>query len=86
MTAIARLAPLRPSSCRWLKATADGEWLMERSEDDGTTWLVAHRPERTIVADYLGSLRQCRVYVGSGEAQADLERIQAQDGNEGVTA
>jgi hypothetical protein len=82
MTATASLAKLKPAACRWLRVTADGEWLMERSEDDGTTWLVAHLPERVIVADYLGSLAQCQAYVGSGEAQADLERLRAAAGQE----
>lgn len=83
MTPTARLAPLKPSSCRWLKATADGEWLMERSEDDGTTWLVAHQPDRTVVADYLGSLVSCRLYIGSGQAREDFERIRAAAKGEG---
>ena len=77
MTVTARLAALKPSSCRWLKVTADGEWLMTREEDDGSTWVVAHLPERTIVADYLGSLVSCRLYVGSGQAAEDLEAVLA---------
>jgi hypothetical protein len=74
-TATAPLAKLSPSSCRWLKATADGEWMMTREEDDASTWVVAHLPERVIVADYMASLTECRAYVASGEAQADLERL-----------
>jgi hypothetical protein len=56
--------------------------MMERSDDDRTTWLVAHLPERVIVADYLGTLDDCRAYVASGQAQADLERIQVATGQE----
>lgn len=82
MAMTTRLAPLKPSPCRWLKATADGEWLMERSEDERTTWLVAHLPERVIVADCLGSLGACRAYVASGQAQADLELTRAHERGE----
>jgi hypothetical protein len=82
MTTTAPLAELSPSSCRWLRETADGEWLMTREEDDASTWVVAHLPERVIVADYMASLTECRAYVASGEAQADLERIQAAAGQE----
>jgi hypothetical protein len=82
VTVTVPLAELSPSSCRWLRETADGEWLLERSEDDRTTWLVAHMPERVIVADYMASLTECRAYVASGEAQADLERILAHERGE----
>ena len=69
------LAPVNPT--RTGAVTRDGEWAMERLDDDGSTWTVAHRETKTVVADFLGSLRQCREYVGSGEAQADLERLLA---------
>ncbi len=82
MTATARLAPLKPSSCRWLRVTADGEWLMTREEDDASTWVVAHLPERKVVADYLGSLASCRLYAGSGQAAEDLEAILAHERGE----
>lgn len=71
------LAPLKPSRCRWLRETVDGEWRFERLEDAGTTWIVAHAATKTVVCDCLGSLAGCRAYVASGEAQADLERIQS---------
>jgi hypothetical protein len=74
VTAPARLAKLKPSSCRWLRVTADGEWLMTREEDDASTWVVAHLPERKVIADCLGSLADCRAYIGSGQAAEDLER------------
>jgi hypothetical protein len=64
----------------WGAQTKDGTWGMDRLEDTGTTWQVVHRATKTVVADFLGSLRQCRAYVGSGEAQEDLERIRAHEG------
>ncbi len=82
MTATARLAKLRPSSCRWLRVTADGEWMMTREEDDASTWVVAHLPERKVVADCLGSLASCRLYVGSGQAAEDLEMTLAHERGE----
>jgi hypothetical protein len=51
--------------------TADGEWLFER---EGRTWSVGHLPTRTVVKTGLRSVRACRVYVGSGQARADLEK------------
>jgi hypothetical protein len=62
----------------WAAVTKDGEWGFAREEDCGTTWTVRHMPTKTVVAEFLGSLRQCRAYVGSGGAQEDLERIQAE--------
>ena len=62
----------------WGAQTTDGVWGMDRLEDTGTTWEVVNKPTETVVCDYLGSLRQCRAYVGSGEAQEDLDRIQAE--------
>ena len=72
------LAPLKPSRCRWYRVTSDEVWAFERLEDTGTTWTAAHLPSKTIVCDYLGSLGQCRAYVGSGEAAEDLKQIQEQ--------
>jgi hypothetical protein len=57
-------------------ATEDGEWLFERQ---GSTWAAGHLPSKTALKNRLGSLRACRLYVGSGDALADLERIQAHD-------
>jgi len=82
VTATAPLAKLRPSSCRCLKVTADGKWLMTREEDDASTWVVAHLPERKIIADCLGSLGQCQAYIGSGQAAEDLERVLAHERGE----
>jgi hypothetical protein len=61
----------------WAAVTEDGEWGFAREEDETTSWTVKHLPTRTVVAEFLGSLRQCRAYVASGEAQADLEKILA---------
>jgi hypothetical protein len=62
----------------WSATTKDGEWVFAREEDETTSWTVRSLPTKTVVAEFLGSLRQCRAYVGSGEAQEDLERIQAE--------
>jgi hypothetical protein len=56
--------------------TADAEWLFVRAEDG--TWAVGHLPTETEVKDGLRSPRACRLYVGEGSAQADLDRIQAE--------
>jgi hypothetical protein len=73
-----RRLPGRNGSETWFALTADGGWAFARNEDEGTTWSVGHVPTRTVVADFLGSLEQCRAYVASGEALADLERITAE--------
>jgi hypothetical protein len=84
-----RLAPVVPTrmlggQC-WGAETPDGEWGMDRLEDTGTTWQVVHKPTKTLVADFLGSLRQCRAYVGSGEAAEDLVRLLAHQRGEHKT-
>lgn len=61
----------------WAALTADEQWMCERQDDDGTTWSVGHMPSKTVVTSCLGSLTQCRAYIASGEALADLERLQA---------
>jgi len=61
----------------WGAQTTDGEWGMDRLEDAGTSWEVVHRPTKTVVAEFMGSLRQCRIYVASGEAREDLEAARA---------
>jgi hypothetical protein len=66
----------------WGARTRDGEWGMDRLEDKTTSWEVVYRPTSTVVADFLASLRQCRLYVGSGAAQQDLERLQAHERGE----
>lgn len=53
------------------------EWGIEHEENNGTTWLVWHLATRITVADFLWSKRECRRYVASGEAQADLDLILA---------
>jgi hypothetical protein len=67
----------------WGAITRDREWGMDRLEDVGTTWQVVHKPTKTVVADFLGSLRQCRVYIASGGAREDLEQITAAAKGEG---
>lgn len=76
-TATVPLAPLMPGG-GWCRTTRDGIWVLAHEEDDTTSWTVGHLPTKTLVADFLSSLKQCRAYVGSGEAQADLERMQAE--------
>jgi hypothetical protein len=55
--------------------TKDGEWGFAREEDETTSWTVRHLHTKTVVAEFLGSLRQCRAYVGSGEALEDLQKL-----------
>ena len=52
--------------------TSDGEWIFEQQEDERTTWSVGHFPTRTVVAEHLGTLEDCRAYAGSPRARADL--------------
>jgi len=59
----------------WAATTTDGIWAFAREEDGTTSWTVRHLPTKTVVTGCLGSLRQCRAYVGSGEAREDLERM-----------
>ena len=66
----------------WGAKTPDGEWGMDRLEDRATSWEVVHNPTSTVVADFMGSLTQCRRYVGSGAAREDLERLQAHERGE----
>lgn len=66
---------VRPGVHEAYKAvTAGGEWLFELQ---GRKWAVGHLPTETELKGGFSSPRACRVYVGSGEAQTDLERIQA---------
>jgi hypothetical protein len=82
----ASLAPVVPTRMSggqcWGAETPDHDWGMDRLEDTGTTWEVVYRPTKTVVADFMGSLTQCRRYVGSGAAQEDLERLQAHERGE----
>jgi hypothetical protein len=71
-----------PSVYEVVKAvTEDGQWLFERAQDG--TWDTGHLPTETVVKCRLRSLRACRVYAGSGKAQEDLERIQAESKENG---
>lgn len=65
----------------WAAKSEDGVWYFERLEQAGTPWEVTHVPSlqkddgRTL--RWFGTLDQARLYVGSGEAAADVERIRA---------
>jgi hypothetical protein len=65
----------------WSARTTDGAWLMERLEITGTPWSVIHADTKAELR-WHGTLRACRVYVASGQAQADLELVQAHDSGE----
>jgi hypothetical protein len=79
-----RKIPLAPvEKTRTGAKTLDGEWGMDRLEDTGTTWEVVHLPTKTVVAEFLSSVTQCRQYIGTGEAAQDLKRIQAAAKGEG---
>lgn len=54
--------------------TEGGQWIFERQ---GRTWAVGNLPAKTEVKSGFRSLRACRVYIASGEALTDLERLQA---------
>lgn len=57
--------------------TTDNAWGMERLEDNGTTWSLFALPSRTLIGDCFGTLDDCRAYVASGDAQRDLDLIEA---------
>jgi len=59
--------------------TRDGIWAMDHQDLPGTPWAVIHRPTGIVVDPCAGTLADCRAYVASGEAQADLDRIQAHE-------
>lgn len=61
----------------WSAVTTDKAWGFAREEDGTTSWTVTHLPTRTVVDSFVPTLTDCRAYVASGQAQADLERIQA---------
>lgn len=75
-----RVLPTRSGMQCWGAETTDGLWGFARLEDAATAWEVTHKPTSTVVADFLGSLRQCRAYVASGEAAEDLGRLLAAPG------
>jgi hypothetical protein len=66
----------------WSAVTTDGTWSFGRQELPGTPWAVVHRPTGIVVDPWVGTLDDCRAYVASGEAQRDLERIQAHERGE----
>lgn len=49
----------------WRAETVDGEWLIERSEEAGTPWLVFHRPSG-LLATECPTLRAARAEIASG--------------------
>jgi predicted lipid carrier protein YhbT len=57
--------------------TTDGVWGFDRMEDTTTSWMVVHAETKTVVADFFGSLKGCRMYVASGQADEDLCRVLA---------
>ena len=71
----------------WGARTADGLWLFDREDSPGTPWLV-YRAPGTEGGEYggpvsmFGTLRGCRWYVASGNAQADLDRLLAHNRGE----
>lgn len=71
--------PLAPVEKTRLGAvTTDGKWSCEQLDDGTTSWQVVRRlAEPVVVADFLGSLRACRAYIASGEAERDLGTLQA---------
>jgi len=71
--------------CWGAETTPGRDWAFERQEAPGTPWAVIHAETGTWVAGFMGSLAECRRYVGSGAAQEDLERLQAHErgGHEG---
>lgn len=84
------LAPVKKTWSRTLSGgrvctgavTTDAKWGMERLEDTCTTWIVVRLPDvpedkKVIVASRFPNLTWCRRYIGSGEAQKHLERLQA---------
>jgi hypothetical protein len=66
----------------WGARTVDGIWGFDREDEPGTPWTVTHLPAGIVVCTYLGSLMQCRRYVGAGWAEADLGRLQAHERGE----
>lgn len=63
----------------WSATTKDKVWDFTREDEPGTPWSVKHRPTGTVVDCYVGTLTDCRAYVASGQAEADLDRIQSHE-------
>jgi hypothetical protein len=78
-----RFLPTRGGSVQcWSAVTTDGLWGFDREDMPGTPWSVTHLPTGTVVDRYVGTLDDCRAYVASGEALADLERLRAHERGE----
>jgi hypothetical protein len=65
----------------WGAETADGVWDFEREDSPGTPWLTYHKDTRKLV-NLSGTLRQARIFVASGGAQRELDRLLAHDRGE----
>ena len=78
-----RMLPTRGGGVQcWSAKTTDGTWGMDREDEPGTPWAVTHLPTGIVTDRYVGTLTDCRAYVASGQATADLELIQAHDRGE----
>jgi hypothetical protein len=55
---------------------------MDHADLPGTPWAVIHRPTGIVVDGFVSTLTDCRAYVASGQALADLGRIQAHNRGE----
>ena len=75
-----RVLPTRGAGLQcWGARTTDGLWGFDREDMPGTPWSVTHLPTGTVVDRCVGTLDDCRAYVASGGAQADLERLRAHE-------
>lgn len=63
----------------WRACTTDKAWDFERQEVTGTPWAVLNAATGIVVDSCVGTLDDCRAYVASGQALADLERIEAHE-------
>lgn len=73
-----RFLPTRGGGTQcWSARTTDGIWGLDREDKSGTPWSVIHLPTEIVTDSYVGTLTDCRAYVASGQALADLELIQA---------
>lgn len=66
----------------WGAKTTDGTWGMDREDEPGTPWSVTHLPTGIVADPCVGTLDDCRAYVASGQAKADLELILAHERGE----
>ena len=71
-----RVLPTRGAGLQcWGARTTDGLWGFDREDMPGTPWSVTHLPTGTVTDRYVGTLDDCRAYVASGGAQADLAEM-----------